>query len=313
MIFIANRIILFIKRHQVKTVLITTVILGALFIHFYVPRIFIEPNNIIVKLLNKSPNKLTPEAFLLDYEDVEIFTDDGFKLIGYKIYAEKNKGTIIFLHGIRAYKEHFLPMCKLLSKQGFNSVIIDLRGHGNSGGSYCTFGYKEKHDIVSLVDAIVLDKDLSKNIGIWGQSLGGAVALQTMAIDKRIKYGIVESTFSDLNGVSKEYLKRLLKVHNSILSNYLLQRVYDIAEIEIDKVKPKEIATDITQPIILVHGIEDNRINIYHALLNFENIKSKDKTLLQIEDANHLNVWKKGGSQYFETIFSFLEFNSAKE
>ena len=143
-----------------------------------------------------------------------------------------------------------------------------------------------------------------------GTSLGGAITLQAMAIDKRIKFGIVENTFSDLNDVSEEYLQRLLKVNNKVLSNYLLQRVYTIAEI--GAVQPKEIAKDITQPIILVHGIKDKRIDIYHALLNFENIKSKDKTLLQIKNANHLNIWKKGGVQYFKTIFSFLELNSGK-
>ena len=68
--------------------------------------------------------------------------------------------------------------------------MLNLRGHGESRGTYCTFGYKEKYDIVSVIDEIMLDKRLSKNIGIWGQSLGGAIALQTMAIDKRIKYGV---------------------------------------------------------------------------------------------------------------------------
>jgi dipeptidyl aminopeptidase/acylaminoacyl peptidase len=199
----------------------------------------------------------------------------------------------------------------LLSERGFNSVILDLRGHGASGGTYCTFGHKEKHDIVSVVDAIMLDKRLSKNIGVWGQSLGGAIALQIMAIDKRIKYGVVESTFSDLKDVSAEYLKRLLKIDNTLISNYLLQRVYSIADI--GQVKPKEIVKEITQPIILVHGMKDKRINIYHALLNYENITSKDKTLLQIENGTHLNIWKKGGGKYLHTIFSFLDRNSTKD
>jgi len=164
---------LYLNKHKVKISLITTILFSVLFIHFYLPRIFIEPNNIIVKLLNKSPNKLSPNAFGLDGKSMVVYTEDGYKLNAYKIYAEnsKNKGTVIFLHGIRAYKEHFLPMCKHLSKKGFNSVIIDLRGHGKSEGTYCTFGYKEKYDIVSLVDVILLDKRLSKNIGIWGHHL----------------------------------------------------------------------------------------------------------------------------------------------
>jgi len=308
------RLLFYIKKHIVVTAGSLIILTGILSVHFYLPRIFIEPNNIVVKLINKAPKKLNPDDFGLENSELEVYTKDGYKLKAYKIYSEvaKNKGTIIFLHGIRAYKEHFLPMCKLLSQKGFNSVIVDLRGHGESGGTYCTFGYKEKHDILSMIDMIMLDKRLNKNIGIWGQSLGGAIALQTMAIDKRIKYGIVESTFSDLNDVSEEYLKRLLKLENASISKYLLNRVYDIAEIKSKDVCPKEIVKKITQPIVLVHGANDKRINIYHAHLNYKNIKSEDKTFLQIENATHLNVWKQGGSNYFKTLVSFLENNAAQ-
>ena len=301
---------LYLKRNKITITVFLIFVLGILSIHFYLPRIFIEPNNVIVKILNKFSNKLSPNDFDLDSSKFEIFTKDGYKLRAFKIYSKdsKNKGTVIFLHGIRAYKEHFLPICKLLSQKGFNSVIIDLRAHGESGGTYCTFGSKEKHDIVALIDIMMLDKRLNKNIGIWGQSLGGAIALQTMAIDKRIQYGIIESTFSDLNDVSEEYLKRLLKIDNTILINYLLKRVNSIAEIK--DVKPKEAVKNVTQPIVLVHGKCDKRINIYHARLNFENIKSIDKTFIQIEKGTHLNIWEQGGTEYFKSILSFLESNS---
>jgi alpha-beta hydrolase superfamily lysophospholipase len=304
-----------IKRNKIKTSFTFILLFNILFIHFYLPRIFIEPNNIVVQLLNKSPNKLSPEAFSLDYKTMNIYTDDGLKLSAYKIYSEhlKSKGTIIFLHGIRAYKEHFLPMCKVLSKKGFNSIIVDLRGHGESGGKYCTFGYYEKHDIVSLLDAAMLDKRINKNIGVWGQSLGGAIALQTMAIDNRIKFGIIESTFSDLNSVSEEYLTRLIKINEKSISNYLLKRVYEIAELESEKVKPKESVKKIVQPILLVHGTKDNRIDSYHALKNFNNLRSKNKTFIQIKGANHINVWKRGGSAYLNKVFSFIKSNSEQE
>ena len=305
----------FIKKNKIKTLLAILAIFNILFIHFYLPRIFIEPRNPIVRLLNKTSYKLSPNDFLMDYKDLEIYTKDGLQLNGYKIYSELNevKGTVIFLHGIRAYKEHFLPMCKLLSKKGFNSVIIDLRGHGESGGTYCSFGYYEKYDIVSLMDQLILDKRLGENIGVWGQSLGGAIAIQTMAIDKRIKFGIIESTFSDLNIVSTEYLKRLLGVENKLFSDYLLNRAYAIAALEIEEVVPKESVKNITHPILLVHGTEDKRINIYHAKLNFKNIVSKNKIFIEVEGATHLNVWKKGGGQYFKTVLNFLSSNSNKK
>jgi len=301
-----------IKRHKIKTGLIICAVFNILFIHFYLPKIFIEPNNIIVKLINKSPLKLNPKSFNLNYEAFQTLTKDHLKIKGYKIFTKQknSNGTIILLHGIRAYKEHFIPICKLLSVKGYNSVIIDLRGHGESEGKYCTFGQNEKHDIISIVDEIIADNRLNNNLGIWGQSLGGAIALQTLEIDNRIKFGIIESTFSDLDIVSKSYLKRLLKIDNNIISNYLINRSNEIGNFDSSKIRPMNSAKKITQPILLVHGTKDKRINIKHAELNFKNLKSSNKYFLKIKNANHLNVWKKGGNQYFKQVLSFIEKSS---
>ena len=298
-----------IKRHKIRTALIVCLVFNILFIHFYLPKIFIEPNNLIVNLINGSPIKVHPKALGLKNEHFEINTKDNLKIRGFKIFSgqEKSKGTIILLHGIRAYKEHFSPMCKLLSKRGFNTVIIDLRGHGESEGKYCTFGFKEKYDIVEVVNEIIEDNRLNNNIGIWGQSLGAAISLQTLAIDKRIKFGILESTFADLDEVSRAYINRLLKIDNLTLSDYLIERSNAIGGFDSSKIKPKESAKKITQSILLVHGTKDNRINIKHAEINFKNLQSKNKLFLKVKDANHLNVWKKGGSNYFQQVFSFID------
>lgn len=298
-----------IKRNKIKTALLFCLIFNILFIHFYLPKIFIEPNNFIVKLINGNPIKIHPKSLELKNESFEILTNDNLKIRGFKIFTkQKNaKGTIILLHGIRAYKEHFLVICKMLSKIGYNSVIIDLRGHGESEGKYCTFGYNEKYDIKKVVNEIINDKRLNNTIGIWGQSLGGAISLQTLAIDKRIKFGIVESTFSDLDLVSKAYISRLLKIDNELVTNYLINRSNIIGRFDSSKIKPKESAKNITQPILLVHGTKDKRINIKHAEINFKNLASQNKTLLKIKDANHINVWKKGRAKYFNQVFNFIE------
>jgi len=297
-----------IKRNKIKSALLFTVFFNILFIHFYLPRIFIEPNNFVVQLLNGKPVKKSPTAYGLNYQKIMITTEDKLTLKGYKIYSNTsaNKGTIILLHGIRSYKEHFLELSKTLADNGYNAVLIDLRGHGESGGKYCTFGFYEKQDISILIDEIIKDNQLSPNIGVWGQSLGGAIALQTMAIDNRIQFGIVESTFSDLNQVSKEYLARITGIKNQWIADYLMWRISAIANFKSNEVQPRESAKKITQPILLVHGTVDERINNYHAIINFENIKSDKKQLLQIKGANHINVWIVGGEKYLNRVLKFI-------
>jgi alpha-beta hydrolase superfamily lysophospholipase len=101
------------------------------------------------------------------------------------------KGTIILLHGIRSNKESFIGLNTKLSKLGFNSLALDSRAHGQSSGTHCTFGVKEKKDISELISTLSEKEGITENIGVWGQSLGGAIGLQALENDKRIKFGII--------------------------------------------------------------------------------------------------------------------------
>ena len=107
------------------------------------------------------------------------------------------RGVMILVHGIGGCKESFLSLANRLANQGIASVLFDNRAHGQSGGQYSTYGFYEKKDISRIIDHIK-EQDNQIPIGIWGNSLGGAIAIQSMEYDKRIHFGIIESTFTDM-------------------------------------------------------------------------------------------------------------------
>lgn len=193
-----------------------------------------------------------------------------------------------------------------MADSSFNSILIDLRAHGESEGKFCTYGFSEKVDISILVDSIKSRHDLSDNIGVWGQSLGGAVALQSMATDSSIRFGIIESTFSDFNNIVHDYFKYHLGFDIPFLTNYLIKRTRKITYFEPSDVRPYRYARKIEQPIIMAHGGLDKRISIDYGLVNFDNLSSTKKEFIGIPEAKHLNLWQMGGEEYFEKIFSFL-------
>jgi len=55
---------------------------------------------------------------------------------------------------------------------------------------------REKKDGLERIIALENDDDINQNIGILGRSLTGAIGLQALGSDKRIRFGIIESTFS---------------------------------------------------------------------------------------------------------------------
>jgi len=79
-----------------------------------------------------------------------------------------------------------------------------------------------------------------------------------------------------------------------------------IGHFNADKVKPFEAAQQINQPVLMVHGTADTNIDIKYGKRNFKNLASTEKTFLEIQKANHGNVWRVGGVPYFKRIVSFM-------
>ncbi|WP_196889342.1 alpha/beta hydrolase [Aureivirga sp. CE67] len=306
------------KKRKLLKIAITLIAILALFIHFYVPRFITEIRNPLIEIVRGGNSKTISPKFEIEntngkYLNFETF--DGLKISSYITYSdhENPKGTVILLHGIRSKKEHFISLSQKLANQGYNSVAIDHRAHGESEGTHCTFGVKEKKDISKLLDVLEKEEKITENIGVWGQSLGGAIGLQAMGNDPRIKFGIIESTFTDFETIVHDYFQYHLGFKDELLTDYLVSRAGDIAEFDEEDAKPMKYCKNINQPILLIHGDEDKRINIKYGKENFSNIISSKKEFLKVDGANHLNVWKVGGEAYFEKVFSFLEYKKFKD
>lgn len=286
------------KLFPIAILIITLIIL--LITHVWLPKIIIDTKISEGQALAKMP--LPP-----NFEYVTITTQDKLDLQGIFAHSQKDtlRGTIILLHGIRGYKEHFTPLSQDLNNRGYHTLSLDLRAHGESEGQYCTFGYYEKHDVQSAVDFLLNEKQLT-HIGIWGQSLGGAIALQALAIEPRLEFGIVESTFSDFSTIVRDYSENTIGIRIPWLNDYLIYRAGQIAEFEPDSVRPSESSKLITQPMFIAHGDQDKRIKMSYGRKNFNRLSSIKKRFKIVKGANHLNLWQAGGDQYFEQLHIFL-------
>jgi len=292
-------------------VIVALFLIGLFFVHFYVPRFITEIRNPIIRLVRGNPSKVKRPTFTEREAEGRYFRFESFdkvQLSSFLSYSklDTTKGTVILLHGIRSYKEHFIGLSEKLSRLGYNSVALDSRAHGESQGQHCTFGVKEKKDISKLIDALEAKEGITHNIGVWGQSLGGAIGLQALGSDKRIKFGIIESTFSDFQAITNDYFNYHAGFNIRMLTNYLVGRAGTIAGFDPEDARPMKYCKNIEQPILIVHGNKDIRISIDYARANFANLASEEKEFLEMESANHLNVWKIGGDRYFEKVVAFL-------
>lgn len=275
-----------------------------LLVHFYFPRWITQINEPVLSMVAPQPVLETlPTSQTIHYR-----SNDGYQLVAsvQESKQQPTKATIVFLHGIRGSKQRFYKHFSFFTEQGFRVVAPDLRAHGESEGTHCTFGEKEKIDISLLLDELH-ERKYNEPIVLWGQSLGGAVALQTMASDHRVAVGIIESTFSDFAKIPNEYVQHFTGLSFPPITSYALQRSAKLADYHPYQIKPFQDCEAITNPVLLVHGSDDGRINIYHAKKNFQHLNTEFKELKVIKHAKHEDVWSVGGEDYLQQATSFID------
>ncbi|WP_298426675.1 alpha/beta fold hydrolase [uncultured Kordia sp.] len=252
---------------------------------------------------------ITPKSLNLESETLAIQVEDSIQLKGYwvKSNTTETKGIMILLHGIGGCKEHFLGLAGNLANKGIASIVFDGRAHGESGGKYCTYGFYEKKDISKIVD-FIKQKNPKLSVGIWGNSLGGAIAIQALEHDKRIEFGVIESTFTELNQTVYDYQKKICKgIGVRFITDAALQEAGKIANFIPDEVKPVISVANIQQPIFIGHGDNDENIHYTYGEQLYENLASAEKEFVLVKDAGHFDVYAKGGKNYENKLLSFIK------
>ncbi len=211
----------------------------------------------------------TPQGLGLQYEDVIFTTADGIALAGWYIPSNATSAkTIILLHGYPADKGDILPALSFLSNT-YNLLLFDFRYLGKSGGRYSTVGAKEVEDLLAAIH--FLKTRGIEEVGVWGFSMGGAVALMTAPKAPEIKAIVSESSYSSLDMMVTElYQIPILKYPLAYLTG-LWGKIF--LEIDLKKVSPVAEVKDLTIPILIIHSKNDEVIPFKNALLIQEALK----------------------------------------
>ncbi len=284
-------------------------------LYLYAPYFVVQINNPVVQTGKNLISKTKHNFISKQGTDFFFKTKDNLQL-SVSIYFSKNKpakANIILLHGIGSSKESFYPIIELLNKNNYNAIALDLRAHGNSEGDYCTFGFNEKEDVRDLINYLEKQKKSNIPYGIWGHSLGGAISFQALAIDKRIKFGIIESTYSEFDKITEDYGKYYMGFDAGFIRKDIVERGCKLAGFNMDKVNPVEYCPKITQPVLIIHGADDKKIDIKYAYENYKALGSLQKKFIRVEKAGHNNLWSVGNKKLFGQIFNFIDMSLNKK
>jgi pimeloyl-ACP methyl ester carboxylesterase len=192
--------------------------------------------------------------------------------------AGQRRATLVFLHGIGDNRSSVSGAIGRFIARGIEVIAYDSRAHGQSTGDACTYGYWEKRDLRSVIDAAAAER-----VVLVGTSLGAAVALQEAADDPRVIGIVAAEVFSDLRTVARERAPRFL-------TDGMIRRAFSIAEasaaFRVDEASPVEAARRITAPVLLIHGSRDTETTPDHSQRVLAALRAQ-KELLLVDGAAH--------------------------
>lgn len=128
------------------------------------------------------------------------FLSDGTKVAGdLWMPAEPAQGdrrpAIVLGHGFSVLKQSLAAAGAFFARAGYVTLAIDYRTFGDSGGETRgqLFPLWQVEDFRNAISYLQSRSDVDPDaIGLWGASFGGAVAIWTAAVDRRVKAVVAE-------------------------------------------------------------------------------------------------------------------------
>ena len=219
-------------------------------------------------LYHPAVNGYQGDKINFDYEEVFIKNNEGIKL---KAWLHKkdliNKKTILFFHGNAGDLSNRNYKLNELSKLNVNFLILAWRGFSGNKGNPSEKGLYE--DARSAVRWLEKKGVKEKNLIIYGESLGTAIAIET-AQNKNLAGIILESPFTSMVELAHNY-------YPFLPVKFLLK----------DKYETIKKLPNIRSPLLILHGRLDTIVPFSMGKTLFEKA-NKPRFKYFIDNDNHM-------------------------
>jgi dipeptidyl aminopeptidase/acylaminoacyl peptidase len=265
-----------------------------------------------------------PEAAALlgvPYQDVRFpARGDGVQIAGWYVPRAGATRAVIVVHGKDQSRatEFFdtfpngrlTEMSGRLQAGGFAVLMIDLRGHGQSGDARYTFGQVERRDVMGAADWLKTQGFKPGSIGSLGVSLGAASTVGAAADDTDIGAIVVDSGFAEFCPVIDANWKNATGLPEALIPPALLMtRV--LYGIDMCAAQPvKEIGRIAPRPVLLIHTVSDQMIAFAHVDRMKAALPSAE--LWMASGKEHARNYNADPAEYVRRVTAFFDKSLAK-
>lgn len=218
--------------------------------------------------------------------------------------------TAVLLHGYADAKVGSIAWAPTLHALGFNVVALDLRAHGQSDGHYTTAGVRERYDVSQAIDQLKRDFPAdTKQLILFGVSLGAAVAAATATLRDDLAAAILECPFPDYELAAQSHTA-ILGGPGRWLQRWSFRWGQRIANADFSTVKPVDLIPQIPCPLMVIRSEADVFIDADHAAMVEQATRSRPADRLTVywnaANAQHVEALAANPAEYARRLHDFL-------
>jgi pimeloyl-ACP methyl ester carboxylesterase len=231
----------------------------------------------------------TEETRKGDTVTIEIETSMSFQYEDGKKNKEpflKPKGTIYVLHGYGGNKELLLPLGLIIAAAGYQTVLVDLRGHGESSGNQIGFGLKEVQDLNEVRRYIHENHEGFEQVGVLGYSYGSVMAIQWAAQDPRVQSVVAMAPYNHPEKVMRSFIRSAIKGIGKTTIDESVQIVENRLGTNWDNLAMETFVATATQPMLFIRG-EADRMSTQSVIDQLSDQANGKRSSLRIDHADH--------------------------
>ena len=241
------------------------------------------------------------------HAEISIQSPYGYTLKGFYFPLEGSKKTIIFNHGITITLFGSAKYMPVFRERGYNLLVYDNRRHGESGGTFSSFGFFEKYDLKAVVDWAMQQLGPGGLVGTHGESLGAAITLLHAAIDPRIAFAISDCSYADSPALFRTRMQE--DYHLPAFPVVNLARLFGKTLLGFDCAlsSPIRYISTVQTPILFIHGEKDTYIPCQMSQDLFNAKTTGPRRLYRVPGAGHAYAHSTNPIEYDHQVNAFLD------
>jgi len=273
----------------------------------------------------------------MTYIEETVTANDGLRLYLRRRDLANARAEIIISHGFGEHSGRYGALTQHLVANNYSVTAYDHRGHGLSDGlPGHVESFSEYSDDLNKVVATVRSRSESRKLFLIGHSMGGLIALLYATRNSGLLAGAVISAplievaikvpahklliagvgarmaprFRLPNDINPANLSRDPEVGRAYAADPLVNRKVStkwFSELQHATKEAVDQASQITTPILVMHGTEDRLASVDATRRMFERIGSPDKELVIYPGYYHELFNEPEKQEIFERVSEWLD------